>query len=750
MNRILRKRFPRQIKADFFRLGSLFLLTALCMYIIISVVDAAEIIIQGTEQNQIKSHLEDGQFTVFTPLSDKMLDTIKDEGVTIEPHFSFDMTLDDGSVIRVFKNRKKIDTVTLDLGREASSENEIVLEKRYCEENGISVGDALPIGSSEIIVTGIGSSVDYDAPLKKLSDTAADSTIFGTGFVTDEGYDLLKSEAATGSEELTYAFILNGKISSDDLKEMIKDFEFTTPFNNLMSFLLKEDNLRVGGAAGDIVINKTIGMVDGIVVIMLLAYVLSVFVINQIRQESSTIGALYALGVKKKDLIRHYIFMPTVIMLLGGICGALAGLSGIGSSWQTSDSYAYYSIPQFDRVIPLYLIIYAVVMPPAVSILVNFLVINKSLSKTALSLLRNEQNAVTGKDIKLPDMPFMRKFKIRQMLRERRIVVTIVLGMVISLMIFMMGFDCYVLCKKMGERPIEDTHYRYMYTYKFPSQEVPEGGEPIFIKSLQKEQSGYTLDVNVMGIDDDNPYLSVKPLKGKDSVIISDAVATRYKLKSSDTLVLRDNADDMYYAFRVDGTVPYSTGLTVFMDIDSARDLFGKDDDYFNAVMSDHKLDIDEEQLYSVTDKADIERGASVFTDLMKPLYSMLIIMSSVIFCLVMFLMTSVMIDKASFGISLMKIFGFREKEVKKLYLDGNRIAVMTGALVSIPLAKIFTDLIFPMFVPNVACGIYLDFEWYHYLIIYAAIFVFYSIVSLLLTGRLKRMTPAEVLKNRE
>nr|MCR5619881.1 ABC transporter permease [Lachnospiraceae bacterium] len=802
MNRILRKRFPRQIRADFFRLGSLFLMIALCMYIIIALVDAAEVVIVGTETNQAASRIEDGQFTVFNALTDEQISTLTGTGAVIEPHISYDLTLDDGSVIRIFKNRELIDTVVLDCGRYAAADDEIILEKRYCEEHDISVGNVLTVGGRNITVTGIGSSVDYDAPLKKLSDTAVDSTVFGTGFVTPGGYDLLRSIGAVGSEDLTYAFLLNGRISADDLKQMIRDLEFdyrsvedpyylemlddtygrrdeirdgisdladgaeqlydgagelydgindayegseeladgaaelydgvgelydgagklydgiselkeqsdelldeifTESPDNLISFILKEDNLRIGGAAGDIEINKTIGLVDGIVVIILFAYVLSVFVINQIREESSTIGALYALGVKKKDLMRHYIFMPTVISLLGGICGAAAGLSGLGSSWQTSDSYSYYSIPVFDKFIPGYLIVYALVMPPVVSIIVNFLVINKSLSRTALSLLRNEQKASKARDIRLPDMPFMRKFMIRQMLRERRTVLTIILGMVISLMIFMMGLNCFVLCKNMGEKPVEDTLYRYMYTYKYPSEEVPEGGEAVFVTSLQKEAFGYTLDITVMGIDDDNPYIDVDTVKGRDSVVISDAVATKYGLGTGDMLVLEDKADDIYYAFKVEEIVPYSQGLTVFMDIDSCRELFGEDDDYYNAVMSESELDIDEGRLYSVTDKADIEKAAGVFVDLMKPLYTLLITMSTVIFCLVMFLMTSVMIDRASFGISLMKIFGFRGKEVKRLYLDGNRIAVMLGSLVSIPLAKIITDKLFPMFVSNVA-----------------------------------------------
>ena len=68
MNKVLRKRFPREIRANLFRYLSLFLMIALCMYIIIAIVDAAEIIIQGTAANQQASDLEDGEVTVFTPL----------------------------------------------------------------------------------------------------------------------------------------------------------------------------------------------------------------------------------------------------------------------------------------------------------------------------------------------------------------------------------------------------------------------------------------------------------------------------------------------------------------------------------------------------------------------------------------------------------------------------------------------------------------------------------------------------------
>ena len=162
MNKVLRKRFPREIRANLFRYLSLFLMIALCMYIIIAIVDAAEIIIQGTAANQQASDLEDGEVTVFTPLLAEQIRQIEAAGVTIESHVSYDVTLEDGSILRIFVNREKIDRVVLDDGRMAQQSNEVVLEKRYCAEHGIVCGDIIRIGGREFTVTGVGSAVDYD------------------------------------------------------------------------------------------------------------------------------------------------------------------------------------------------------------------------------------------------------------------------------------------------------------------------------------------------------------------------------------------------------------------------------------------------------------------------------------------------------------------------------------------------------------------------------------------------------------
>lgn len=872
------------------------------MYIIVSVVGAAETVIIRTEETGAINHVEDGQFSVFTQLTAAQEKAITDNGVTLEKMFSFDLEMPDNSVLRIFKVREKIDLIDLDYGRIPEKSGEILLEKRYCEEHKISVGDMIKIGENDYTVTGIGTVPDYDAPTKNFSDASVYSSLFGLGFVVPEDYQALNTLGKT--ESLRYGYLLNGKITHDELKEIIKGFEFdykeiedkyfremlddtlgrkediqdginelydgskelsdgiyeldenggkvtdgaeeifsqylaqadsalfsmgvtealtadnyaeildkyiaatnsielsalknaldglkaysdgvseytngvhkaaegaaelsdgvkelktetddlldelfTVDIDNLTEFVERSDNPRIAAAAGDMQMNKSVGLLAGVIIMVLFTYVISVFVIHQIQRESSVIGALYALGAKKKNLIGHYIALPTLITFVGGLVGSAIGFSKFGISVQIADTYSYFSVPVFEAVYPMYLIIYAIVMPPVISLIVNSLVINKRLSRTALSLIRNEQKTDFRTGVDLKKMGFLRRFQIRQMLRESRTALTVVFGMLISLIIFMLSINCYVLCVNINADSVRDTKFEYMYVLKYPEKTPPENAEAYYVESLSKTAFDYTLDISVIGVDDDEKYYGVTPEKGKSKIIASTSAAQKYGLKKGDKLILTDSASDMDYAFTITDIADYSAGLAVFMDIDSMRELFGQEDDYYNMLLSDSALDIDEGRLYSVTSRSDIERSSAIFAELMMPMVTTLSIVSIIIFCVVMYLMMNVMIDRASFGISLVKIFGYRTNEVRKLYLNGNTAVVAVGALIAIPVSKLFMDAIYPYMISNVACGMNLAFPWYYYLLIFAGIMLIFFAVNALLTAKLKKISPAEVLKNRE
>ena len=537
-----------------------------------------------------------------------------------------------------------------------------------------------------------------------------------------------------------------------DMDESVEDAleEFDYELSNLTMFLKQADNPRIFATKNDKIVDIEVGIIAGVVIFILLAYVISVFVVHSIESESSIIGTLYSMGVTKNDLLTHYITLPVVVTFISGLLGALIASTGVLAPTIAESSYVYFSIPVFTFHIPLYLWIYSVAVPPIIAVIVNVLVIRSKLNRTALSLIRNEQKQKGIKKVNLKGLNFVSAFRIRQMLRELRSALAVVLGMFLSLLVFMMAVNCFVLCTNIAKDYKKDTKFEYMYNLKYPEENVPEDGEAAYAYGCKAKTMGFNFDVTILGIDDDNPYFDVNPGNSKMEVVVSSSFAEKFGLKEGKDFVVTDDEKELKYAFSVKEITEYSTGYYIFMDIDVMRDMMGESEEYYNAIFSDKKLDINPGRIYSITSRDDIVKGSSVFTSLMMPMIYVLTFASAIIFCVVMYLMMKVMIDRGSYNISLIKVFGYKRKEIRKLYLDGNFYIIAIGALICLPLAKIIMNKMFPFMIKNVSCGLNVKTPISFFVVTYIVILVLYFIINSILVSRLNKFTPAEVLKNRE
>lgn len=821
MQRVLRKRVLRDLKANFLRYLALGLMVVMGMFIVVSIVGSAETLTNGTKKLAEETNLEDGEFSVFVPLTKAEIEEIKKMDIALEEQFYLDYIRDDEdkSTVRIFKVRKNINQIKYIEGNAPSAEGEIVVEKRYSEEHSIKVGDSFDIAGVNYKVSGIGCVSDYDGPYKNISDTSCNSKYFGLVFMTENDYEAFrKSGKSQKSEEFAYAYKLGSatdkelkdylkeiKISADqiddenyamlkdalvdvkgqlkdlkDYKEGVHDYtdavveiadgtsemedgvaeldeavtdavkELDISISNLTMFLKRSDNLRIFATKADKAVDISVGLLAGVIFLILMAYVISVFVVHSIESESSIIGTLYSMGVTKNDLIVHYITLPVIVTTISGLIGVFTAAAGLLAPMIAESSYSYFSIPRFEFNVPTYLWIYGVVIPPVLSVIVNVIVINSKLNRTALSLIRNEKKRGKEKHINLKNMNFVTAFRIRQMIREKRSALTVVFGMFIALLVFMMGVDCYIMCTNLGKDYENDTKFEYMYTLKYPEKEAPEESHPAYAYSCKKKALGYNFDVTILGIKEDNPYFDLKTTKSKEKVVISSAMAQKFELKEGDDFVVSDEEKEIKYAFSVEEIADYSIGFYIFMDLDTMREMFGESKDYYNTLFSDKALDIDPGRLYATTSREDILNGSKVFVDLMMPMIYVLSIASSLIFCVVMYLMMKVMIDRSAMNISLMKIFGYRRREVKKLYLDGNFYIIVVGAAICIPLSKFVMDKCYPYMISNVGCGSNLTGPMEVFFIIYAVIIALYFVINALLVRKIDNYTPAEVLKNRE
>ncbi len=780
---------------------ALFFLVTLGVYLIASLLGAAQNVIDGTVEHAQQNKIEDGEWETFIPLTQVQLQTLSEKGIEVEEQFYLDYPEGSGATLRLFKDRAAINLVDIDAGRNPEAESEIVLEKRFMEVHDLQVGDCVEVGGRTFTITGIGTTPDYENVIKKMSDTAVDSEQFGTGFVIPQVYEELKADGTSiDSEKYIYAYRLSdASLTDDDVRAAIEAFPFDwekaedpwfqayikrrigdaqtildildnplfqddedaqefreeiePDIHNLQIFIPQADNMRIGAAAADVEINKYSALVAGVIILALFSYVISVFTIHEIDAESSVIGALYSLGVKRRDLLRHYMLLPAIVTALGGITGTVLANTPIGVPYQMMDTFLYYSVPALPVRQYAYILIYGLVMPPVIAVIVNYVVVRKKLSCTALFLLRGGRREVAGRQLKLGKigkMGFIGRFQIRRILRELRAALTMAVGLYISLTILFIAINCYVMCRHIEVDNLADTRYEYMYTYKYPDKKVPEGGTAAFAKTLNKERFGYNLEVTLLGTDTENPYFDAVVPHGRKKAAISSAMAQKYGIREGETVVLEDREAEQYYAFEVESIVKYSTSFMVFMDLDEMREMFDEDDDYYNVVFSDHELPIEPGKLVAVGTRAQIEKAGHIFVDLMSSMFYFMGAVSAIIFFVVLYLMMGVMIDRASYDISLMKIFGYRRNEIRRLYLNGNMYFVAIGSLISIPLAKKTIDAIYPYFISNVACGMDLTMSPLVYAALFIIIMIMYFAANALLVRKIDRVTPGEVLKNRE
>jgi putative ABC transport system permease protein len=796
MKKILLIQMRRTLKKNLLRYVLLLLMVALTSYLVVSMLGAAESVIFAVPEFQEKNCLEDGEFVTLEPLSDTELRGLCENGVSIEPQYYLDFSVND-SRLRVFQTRESINQIELDEGKLPETDSGIVIEKQYARHHSLRIGDDVAVGGTVFEICGIGSVPDYESPLPFQTDSTVDSRQFGIGFVTAGAFQALNN-SGTGMEAVAYqyAYRLNGKITDEELKSAIEaipfDYHdvsdpyfkqyveqvmgkadllldlFDNPFfendedtqnlkklmepelHNLQSFTRADQNARIGTSVADVLASRAICLGAGVIVMILLSYTMAVFSVHEIRRERETIGTLYALGVRRWELLWRYILLPALTAAAGCVIGTMLSYTPIGVRLQMAQTCGYYSVPEIPvRIVP-YILLYGLAMPPLIAMIVNGSVASRQLKKPALALIRGTSDGFRVRKMRLKGRGFEHRFRIRQVRQEIRFLAVVLVCMLISLLVLFLGIDSYLLSRHMITNAEADTKFSRIYFYKYPEKEVPEGGYEAYAETMTKEFAGYEIDVTLLGIQPDNPFFQTEVKESRSEVEISSAMSEKFGLKTGDVFTLESDSQNQYYAFRVRKIVPCSTALYVFMNIQSMRELMNADDQYYNAVFSGHELAVDPGLLYSTQTRSDILKSSEVFLNQMMPMVYLLIIVSALLFVIVLYLMLNLLIDRSSYDISLMKVFGYRNREVQRLYLSGNFFVLAAGTFLIVPPAKFLIDAMFPALCANLAIGMDISMPARFYFLICGAIILLTLLDLLIITRKIRRVRPAEVLKNKE
>lgn len=261
-----------------------------------------------------------------------------------------------------------------------------------------------------------------------------------------------------------------------------------------------------------------------------------------------------------------------------------------------------------------------------------------------------------------------------------------------------------------------------------------------------------TESITVYGVAPDSRYWDGIGVGGGRAVF-GRGLVDKFGFAEGQTVSLYDKyADEAHdVVFEGDGfTWGSKSDMAVYMSLDDFNRLFGNDAGYFNAYASDEPLDLDARYLASDLTPADMDAIGEQFVGMMDDMIGMLVGLSVFIFLVFMYLLTKSAIDRSARAISYMKVFGYRDREISRLYVRSITLTVAVSLVACQPLIIGGLTAIFRAMLLAYSGNIEIFVPLSAIAEVIAIGFATYLVVALLHVRRIKRVPLALALKVQE
>ena len=771
MKNPLRKRLPRELKSEFGKYLVVFLLMIATIGMVSGFLVADGSMLTAYSESFSKYNIEDGNFRTGEKIYRGQKEAIEELGVKIYENYYIEDALTNDSTMRFFKNRTEVNKVCLMDGELPDKTGEIAIDRMYADNNQLKVGDTLSDGKKNWTITGLVALSDYSALFQNNNDTMFDSVKFGVGVVTEEEFDTLDQDKLQYNYAWTYNEAPKTEKEEKDVSEdLMKDMGKVV---TLESFVPRYQNQAIKFTGDDMGSDKAMMIVLLYIVIVIMAFVFGITTSNTITKEAAVIGTLRASGYTRGELIRHYMTLPVLVTLMGAVVGNILGYT-VFKGVCAGMYYGSYSLPTYETVWNAEAFLVTTVVPVAIMLVVNFGILHHKLQLSPLKFLRRD---LSGKKQKRalylsPRMKIFTRFRLRVIFQNFSNYIVLFIGVVFANLLLFFGLllpsalDHYQL-------EIQDNMLaKYQYMLSVPVS-VMGGGNKLdsFVDMLlfnndtetdnedAEEFSAYSLntipgkikseEILLYGIKEDSKYVDADLSKG---VYISSAYADKYKIGVGNSITLKEKYEDDEYTFQVVGIYDYTGGLCVFMDQDKLNDTFDLGDDYFSGYFSNTEItDIKDSYIGSVINLDALTKISRQLDVSMGSMMGMVNGFAVVIFMILIYLLSKIIIEKNAQSISMTKILGYTNGEISRLYILSTSLVVVICLLANLPLETVIMKVIYrEMMLSSLSGWITLWIDPVIYVQMFVIGIVTYAVIALLEYRKIRKVPMSEALKNVE
>ena len=826
MKNPLNKRIFRELRSNIGRYGSIFIVMLMTISFISSFYISQNSVKISYEDSHIKGKIEDGYIEFDRELSRNEEKIFEDNHVKAYKNYYLSINYKNGKLIRLYSNREHVNIPAIHRGRSANKDGEVVLNYNYIKENKLSLGDKLYLpayvnGKKPAIdglkIVGSVAFPDYSCLLRRPGDILMDNKDFAVASVNKKTFDDLVKDGY--GINYIYSYRLehsseNRKVQSDKLEDLVDAFvdKGLVPINAQNKYRNSRISYVMDDMGGDVPMMTSLM----VIVLLVMAFIFAVLVQNTIEDEASVIGSLLSFGYSKASLIWHYIKLPLYVTVFAVLVGNLLAYTHMKNVYLGLYTGTFSLFPVRVE-LDAYAFLLTSLIPISLILLINFVSIYRKLRLSPLRFLRRELSSSRQKKaIRLPQVAFLSRFRMRVFLKNKASYLILCIGLLLGNILLIYGLSINILIDGYMDDIEKSMPSSYQTILKGPLEKEVEArlkesivkrDKGIFDKPTYDQQDKYLSDamsvdkdkvnlftmygvkmrdktfdqdikVNIYASNLDGAFIKEgltrasglsskegggdkndKASDDKDAskqksrlydVYLSDGLMNRFKINMGDQISMKDENRDVDYRLRVVGhTDLFATSMAIIMDRKDCNKMVGMKEYYYNGIFTDKKLKVEDKELATIINSSDMKKIAGQFMVNFKNLMPMIMSVALVIYLVVMYVLTKTIVDKYKESISYLRIFGYYDKEIEKVFIRVSTIAVAVFLVILIPLEKyLVRSLVILAFYkfdgyvdPHIPAYVYLS-------TVICGMMV-YLINRWILVRRIKKINMSEVLKDR-
>ncbi|HCH82152.1 MAG TPA: ABC transporter permease [Eubacterium sp.] len=760
MRNPLNKRFLRELKGELAKYIVIFVFMTAVIGLISGFLIADGSMYDTYNKSFEKYNIEDGNFELYSKAEESVIDKLEKENVTIYENFYKEENVvrhnnikndeDSQSTLRFYVNREEVDKVDLMEGSLPEDINEIAIDRMYAENNDIKVQDTLTVGSRILKVTGLVALSDYSSLFSDNSDTMFDSLKFGVGVVSQKCFDAYDDTHI----HYVYSWLYDNKPEDDkEAKLMADDFVKTISANAiLVNYIPQYINQAIHFTGDDIGSDRSMMIVLLYVLIVIMAFVFAVTTNNTIVKEANVIGTLRASGYTRGELLRHYILLPIIVTIFGALVGNILGYTVFKDIF-VATYYGSYSLPTYHTLWNADAFLLTTVVPVIIMLVINIVIIGCRLKLSPLKFLRRDLSGKQKKKaMRLPAFGFFNRFRLRIIIQNMPNYITLFIGILFANVLLLFGIMLGPMLTHYQNEITDKLIAKHQYVLKALVDVDDNAAEKYCVKTLATIEGRLkSEDVLVYGVKDNSIYADINTAALKDNeVYITNGYADKFRIKKGDKITLKEKYDDNKYEFTVKDMYDYPSSFAIFMSDAAFKNVFDKSEDYYSGYFSDNILDINEKYVATQITLDDLTKVSRQLDRSMGETFNLVKIFAVVLFAVLMFLLTKLIVEKNTTSISMVKILGYSNREISRLYVTSTTIVVVLSVALSIGLSVVIMNYLFRVFMEEMSGWISCYYAPHIFPVMFILNITVYVVISFFMMAKIKKIPMDEALKTVE